>query len=333
MVEWRDLRDNHPAMAALAILMPVYHDSASAAAVIAQVRLALGGSGDVSVVVVDDGSIPAITCADLAQRGAGGAVSVVTLRRNVGHQRAIAIGLAFIAERLSVEAVLVMDADGEDRVEDVPRLLDAWRRTGGTRIVFASRTRRAESLAFRVLYHVYRGLHRLLTGIPVRFGNFSVVPAPLLARLVYSSELWNHYAAAVLKTRLPYSAVPTTRGRRLQGDSRMGLVALVVHGLSALSVFSDTLGVRLLVSSVMGFVLLAMTAAVLAAWQWFGIIHVSPIAMFLGGFVLLVALQIATACALLALVVLGRRTGTDFVPARDYRLFIQFVSECRDAPR
>ena len=83
-------------MPTIAILMPVYHDTDSAVAVIAQLEAALQPYGGASIVAVDDGSNPRIRCADLERAGVSARLSVVTLRRNIGHQRAIAIGLAFI---------------------------------------------------------------------------------------------------------------------------------------------------------------------------------------------------------------------------------------------
>jgi glycosyltransferase involved in cell wall biosynthesis len=310
------------------VLLPVYRDAASAAVVIGQLRQALANEDRLSIVVIDDGSIPSIACADL---GWGADLTVVTLRRNVGHQRAIAIGLAYIAEQMPADAVLVMDADGQDRVDDAKRLLDTLRSTGANQIVFASRMRRVESLTFRALYHAYRWLHVVLTGVPVRFGNFSAVPKSVLSRLVYSSELWNHYAAAVLKTRLPYTSIPTMRAERVEGETKMNFVSLVVHGLSALSVFSETLGVRLLVASAVGFGVLTVVGAFLIAWQHFGYISFGPIATISGALVLIVALQITSTGAMLALVVLGRRSGTDFVPARDYKLFVESSTTCTRA--
>lgn len=49
-------------------------------------------------------------------------IALIALRRNLGHQRAVAIGLAAIHEQLRHDIVVVMDGDGEDRQEDVPRL-------------------------------------------------------------------------------------------------------------------------------------------------------------------------------------------------------------------
>src|SRR5262249_37876231 len=139
------------------------------------------------------------------------------------------------------------DGDGEDDPADVPRLVQRCREEGFEKIVFAERTRRSETLAFRAFYGLYKVVHVLLTGIRGRVGNFSVVPPARLESLVVVSELWNHYAAAAFKSRQPLCLVPTRRASRLQGRSRMNFVDLVAHGLSAISVFGETVGVRLLV--------------------------------------------------------------------------------------
>ncbi len=156
-----------------------------------------------------------------------------------------------------------MDGDGEDDPADVPRLLERLEREDRGRIVFAERTRRSESLVFRFFYGLYRGLHHLLTGQKVRVGNFSAIPRRRLSSLVVVSELWNHYAAAVIRSRQPYSTMPTRRAKRLRGRSTMNFVSLVTHGLSAISVQSDVVGVRLFVLSVL--LALATTIGIAAA--------------------------------------------------------------------
>ena len=100
---------------------------------------------------------------------------------------------------------------------------------------------------FRVLYRAYLVVHRALTGYGVRVGNFSIIPRARLRGLVVVSELWNHYAAAVFRSRQPYSTIPTRRAQRLSGTSHMNFVSLVVHGMSAISVYGDRLFVRLIV--------------------------------------------------------------------------------------
>ena len=82
-------------------------------------------------------------------------------------------------------------------------------------------------------------------------GNFSIIPRPRLASLVVVSEMWNHYAAAAFKSRQPLCTVPTQRAKRLDGKSKMNFVNLVVHGLSAISVYGELVGIRLLVVTVL----------------------------------------------------------------------------------
>ncbi len=317
----------NPPTPRVVVIMPVYNDSRSAAVVLADLDRVLAPLATVSVLVVDDASTPRVAPEDLRPSGSALRLSVLRLRRNLGHQRAIAVGLAYAADHFEADAVIVMDADGEDRVEDVPRLMEGWREARSTSVVFASRMRRSESALFRLLYHTYRGLHWLLTGIPVRFGNFSVIPWSLLPGLVVSSDLWNHYAASVLKAKLPYTSVPAARGRRVAGQSQMNFPGLVMHGLSALSVFGDIVGVRLLVFSVCAFALMSLVAVLGVAAYASGVVHVPDWALVAGGFGLAFGFETLVACSLLALVVLGRRAAADFIPSRDYPLFVESVSE------
>ena len=184
-----------------------------------------------------------------------------------------------------------------------------------TRIIFAARRRRIEGLAFRAGYALYRFCHWLLTGIEVRIGNFSIVPRRLIGAIVVSSESWSHYAASVVKARLPFTTVPMDRGTRLAGQSRMNYVALVTHGLSAMSVFRELAGTRLLLASCAA----AAVLLALAPMFFFG----PGILLFI---ILLVTIQAVAASFVLAFFILGGRDQSSFLPIRDYRFFIDAVS-------
>ena len=222
----------------IVVLIPVFNDWPAAARLLIELDRALDSAGrDAHVLLIDDGSSESSDEA-LAPPSPSRLrqIDILHLRHNVGHQRAIAIGLSHIEAQIPCEALVVMDSDGEDRPEDVPRLLAELDRHGGRRIIFAERLRRSEGLVFATMYALYRALHVLLTGERVRFGNFSAIPGPLASRLVAMSDLWNHYAAAVIKSRMPYATIVTTRGPRYCGVTKMNYVALVTHGLSAMSV-------------------------------------------------------------------------------------------------
>lgn len=150
------------------------------------------------VLVVDDHSsvtAPASLAGNLPPNGPIRDIHVLRLRRNMGHQRALAIGLMHVYEHMPCEGVVVMDGDGEDKPEDVPKLLELFHRLEAKQVVFAERRRRTEGIVFRFSYWAYRTLHLMLVGFPVRVGNFSVVPRPFLSSFAVAPELWNHYAA------------------------------------------------------------------------------------------------------------------------------------------
>ena len=218
-----------------------------------------------------------------------------------------------------------MDGDGEDDPADVPRLVERCRDERFEKIVFAERSKRSESLVFRTFYELYKIIHILLAGIRVRVGNFSVIPRARLESLVVVSEMWNHYAAAAFKSRQPLCLVPDPARQTVKGRSRMNFVDLVVHGLGAISVYGEIVGVRLLVLAclLVALALLGAAATVIVrlATDW----AVPGWATYtLGLLVILLTLGIMLA-AVFSFVILAGRQGSSFLPCRDYSYFIKDV--------
>ena len=309
----------------LVILMPVYNDWEAAGLVIEQIDSVLVDYHVRPVILlIDDGSriaTPAKLVKERLRQVA--AIDVLRLRRNLGHQRAIAIGLTYIFEKVPCDAVLVMDADGQDRPEDVPRLIAEFSSTGGDRFIFAERTKRLETPVFKFCYGCYRILHRALTGLGIRVGNFSVIPFQGLSALVVSPELWNHYAAAVFKLRLPLRTVAASRGTRLSGKSTMNFVSLVVHGLSAISVFGEVVGTRTLVCAGGFSVLLMGILFVVVAIRLFTNLAIPGWATYTGGLLVILFVLILATTSSFLFFVLNNRNMASFVPLRDYSLYIE----------
>lgn len=310
------------------IMIPIYNDWEALSLLLPVLDKELTATGmSAEVLIVDDGSpasqldsivpIPGFESIE--------AIDILSLRRNLGHQRAIAVGLSYIESNRRGRSVLVMDGDGEDDPADVPRLIRECIAKKMTRIVFAARIRRSESWLFRICYHVYRLVHYLLTGVSVRVGNFSAIPAASLRRLVAVSELWNHYAAAVYKARLPSDGIPTTRGRRLNGSPHMSLVALVVHGLSAMAVFGDRIGVRLLI--VIGAAMGVLSTVILTVFgvRVFTTLAVPGWATYVTGLLVVMLMQMLLVVLIFAFVILAARDNASIVPSRDYVHFVDSI--------
>lgn len=309
----------------LLVLMPVRDDWASGSELIRRLDQTLSSSTcGVDILMVDDGSLQTCSTADFqSQFSAVRAVRVLRLRRNLGHQRAIAIGLAYIQEHGRYDAVVVMDSDGEDTPQGVLELLAAYSENHGETAIFAERSRRSESPMFRAFYHLYRHLHRALTGVKVRVGNFSILPFDYLKTLVTMSELWNHYAAAVFRSALAYTMIPIPRGIRIAGKSRMNFVALVSHGLSAISVFGDIVGVRLLIASLLGSFIAALGIVAVVIIRIFTNQAIPGWATYATGALAIIMIQFITVAAGFTFFVLSSRTNLGFVPLRDYSLFVE----------
>ena len=236
-------------------------------------------------------------------------IDVLRLRRNLGHQRAIAVGLAYIEDCLPPDAVVVMDGDGEDDPADVPRLLERLEEEGNGTIVFAERAKRSESLVFRVFYALFKLLHLLLDRQGGQGGQLQRDPAaaavePGCRRRDLEPLRGRRFpiAPAVLHDSHDH------RARRLCGNSTMNFVSLVTHGLSAISVYSDVVGVRLLVMSIM-LALLTFSGLIGAVLVRFATnLAIPGWASYTVGILLVLFVQAIMAAFVFSFVILGSRT-------------------------
>lgn len=310
---------------ALIVLTPVYNDWDVLKLLLQRLDAEFSASGlSASVIAVNDGSQLPISLSGLSFSSIR-TLEVLHLRRNLGHQRAIAVGLAFVEANLRCSAVVVMDADGEDRPEDAMRLVNEWRKQTSDKLVFALRERRSEGGVFRIFYALYRWLFKGLTGQAIQVGNFSLIPRSLLRRLVAVSEIWNHYASGVQRAKVPCVYLPTDRGKRLTGRSTMSFVSLLTHGMSAISVHAETIGSRMLVlAMLLGLgIVLAMGAVV--AIRVFTELAIPGWATFVLGLLSLMLLQTFFIALFFAGTVLHGRNAYTFLPSRDHAHFVDLL--------
>jgi hypothetical protein len=200
-------------------------------------------------------------------------VTVLCPPFSLGHQRAIVYALRkTLPEIGDGDAVVTLDADGEDRPGDLPRLLEPLRGDGSLRqnVALALRTKRRESLGFKLMYRLFRLLFRGLTGTTVKTGNFAAMPGLLARRVLLHPTFDLSYSSAILALDVPVVFVPCERGERYEGRSRMTYGRLVMHGLRMLMPFTDRIAIRALALFVVSLVLGALLALVVLAVKIFG---------------------------------------------------------------
>lgn len=304
------------------VVTPVYEDVEASSRLFKEFAANFGS--DVFVVAVDDGSVKQpLGIESLSNAGVDGVI--LKLRRNVGHQRAIAIGLGYASEHMqSSQHVVVMDSDGEDLPATIPSLL-AKLESNQVDVVVAQRKSRVETLRFKAFYAVYKRFFNLMTGRAISFGNFMALKSAAVKRLVAMQELSIHVAGAVLASKLRTGVCPLDRGPRYAGQSKMNFVGLALHGFKALMVFAEDVLVRVGIACA-GITVLAVggaTAAIVLKLIGFSTPGWFSIAL---GILVLMFLQTG-ALALMTLMLTGVVRGGTVTTAIAYHDFVEKIIE------
>ncbi len=299
------------------VITPYYEDLASKK--FCQVLAEEYGS-EYSFIIVDDGSVGApIQESDLSKHGLNG--FIIRLKRNVGHQNAIAVGLAYAVENIDFEQVVIMDSDGEDQPKDIQILINVLKEND-IDVVVAKRNSRIESLTFKAFYFLYQLLFRVLVGRTITFGNFMAMSKLAASRIAQSPESRIHIAASVLNSKLRMKPIPVDRGARYAGQSKMNLVSLTLHGIRSIMVFAESVLVRitLFCAAFAGLIFLAMAVMVIAKIAGFTILGWYST---ISGILLLLLFQVAI-MALLVLLLAGNMRSKP-IETMDHNEFIEQV--------
>jgi glycosyltransferase involved in cell wall biosynthesis len=309
----------------LRLVVPVFNDWTSCNYLLQDLdRVARELPVRISVSLVNDGSMEMPVLDDVSTLHNLESVEIIHLAVNLGHQRAIAVGLCVAVEDDDFDAVLIMDADGEDSPQVIGRLLAA---TEGKRdfCIVARRRKRSENMTFRFSYLIYKFVFKMLTGAHINFGNFSVLSQGYAQRLVRVPDLWNNLPAAVLRSRLPIQFIPTDRAKRYAGKSKMNFTSLVVHGLSGISVYADTIFVRMLLLTMGMAAVTGPSVAFVLVLRLFFPAHATPgwaTTVSFGMIIILVEIFSVTLSSILML--LNSRVQRLIMPITDYRGYVEW---------
>jgi glycosyltransferase involved in cell wall biosynthesis len=307
----------------LAVVTPVHNDWASFTRLIEALDRELRGScGELVVFAVDDGSAekpPVIDGPFVVLKR----VEVLRLAINLGHQRAIATGLAHVAAH-NFDCVIIMDCDGEDRPEDA-RALTARHSHDPAKVIVAERAKRSECMQFRVFYTLYKIAFISLTGVRIAHGNFCLIPAARLSAILHSSNTWNNLAASIVKSRVPYTGIPTVRGSRYHGTSGMNFTSLLLHGLSAVSVYLDIVATRVLIACTMMLTFLIAMLAFIIMIRLFTDLAIPGWATMSFGLISVIIIQLLMLSSSVLFTLLNSRGQSSVIPIVEATRYIQEI--------
>jgi hypothetical protein len=165
------------------------------------------------------------------------------MKINQGHARCIATGLKYIFQKEDFDYVIPMDGDGEDRPEEIREFINQIQNSNDKPIV-GERIKRSENLIFKICYQMHKLITLTFTGKSIKFGNFTCLPKSTVEKLINEKATWNSFSGSLTKVEDNLISIPSTRGSRYFGPSKMSFYNLIKHSLSIISVFRKNFLIR-----------------------------------------------------------------------------------------
>ena len=246
------------------ILIPVYNDWQSTSKLINEINdLSINPKFEISIIVVNDASNHdrLIEKNDLVNIFS---LKIINMKKNQGHARCIATGLKYIYEKESFDYVIPMDGDGEDRPEEITEFINQIQNSNNQPIV-GERIKRSENLLFQICYKIHKLITFTFTGKSIKFGNFTCLPKATVEKMVNEKATWNSFSGSLTKIEKDLFSVPSIRGTRYFGPSKMNFSNLVKHSLSIISVFKNTVLIRSALFIVVYILMIKSNASVITA--------------------------------------------------------------------
>ena len=235
-------------MKKIIILIPVYNDWQSVFKLLENIDKGLeawdSDVAHISAIIVNDASTeerPINTSTFNSLKS----VQVINMKENKGHARCNAAGLRYISANSEFDLVIPMDADGEDRPEELgPLLCKAYEHPN--KVITANRVKRSEGQFFKFCYLLHKYLTFIFTGQLIKYGNFTCLPKFAVNQMINDSATWSSFSGSLAKIIKDedLTSVSSTRGTRYFGPSKMSFVNLLKHSLSISAVFKTTLLIR-----------------------------------------------------------------------------------------
>ena len=231
------------------ILIPLFNDWKSVTKLLNEIDFQINSwDAIVSVVIVNDASTEDRQGVEFNFKKIK-FVKILNMKKNKVHQRCIAAGLKYICNNEDFDRVIVMDADGEDRPEEINDFFRVSKENPNVTIT-GNRFKRSEGIIFKTLYEIHKVLTFIFTGKLVKFGNFTCLPKKHVLQLIEKSYLWNTYSSSVLRTINDRLSIPSTRGKRYVLPSKMNFFGLFFHSLTIISVFRKEVIIRSILFSI-----------------------------------------------------------------------------------
>ena len=230
-------------MKKIKILIPIYNDWQSVLKLLENINLHASTLEDeFSVIIVNDTSteIKPEFSGDLSSLES---VKIINMKENRGHARCNAAGLKHINEKEEFDYIIPMDGDGEDKPEELILLIEKIKDYPDM-VITANRVKRSEGFIFKFCYLVHKYLTLIFTGQTIKYGNYTCLPKSIVNKMVNEPATWSSFSGSLAKIAKDRKSIPSERGTRYFGPSKMSFINLLKHSLSIIAVFKSRLLIR-----------------------------------------------------------------------------------------
>ena len=230
-------------MKKIKILIPIYNDWESVFKLLENINSEISTlPHEFSVIIVNDASKEnrpekSLNLDNLKS------IQIINMKENQGHARCNAAGLKYIFEKEEFDYVILMDGDGEDRPEEIKQLIDNLNHHPDKPIV-GERIKRSEGFFFKFCYFIHKIITSTFTGHSIKYGNYTCLPKSVVEKMINEKATWSSFSGALAKIAKDRASIPSERGTRYFGPSKMSFKNLLIHSLSIISVFKINVLIR-----------------------------------------------------------------------------------------
>ena len=251
-------------MLKIKILVPIYNDWQSVSKLVDEINgLSIEPEFEVSIIIVNDSSNH-----DRHENKKSldniHSVKILNMKINQGHARCIATGLKYIYEKEDFDYVIPMDGDGEDRPEEIVEFLNQIKNSNEKPIV-GERIKRSENFFFKSCYQIHKLVTLTFTGKSIKFGNYTCLSKSTVEKMINEKATWNSFSGSLTKIEKNLISIPSVRGIRYFGPSKMSFSNLLKHSLSIISVFKKAVLIRSALFIILYILLIKSNASVVTA--------------------------------------------------------------------
>ena len=214
-----EAHETQVAQGSVTVLMPAYNEAANLAEVVPRTLKVLEAVAErYELVVIDDGSQDgtADLMAELGKRRPE--LRLLRLRRNQGKSTALQVGF----DHAQGEVIVLMDADGQDQPEQIPKLLAAL--DGGLDLATGCRAQRSDRFLKRRTSRIYNWVTARVTGVSGTDFNsgLKAMRREVGGPLVLYGELHRYIPVLAQWAGFKVGEVQVDHAARLHGRSKFG---------------------------------------------------------------------------------------------------------------